>query len=187
MPSKQKQKVFITDGTVVGRLTVGDLVRDISTHPLYELTPISYLRQGRLREVHCECGEVRLVAESILSTGRLQSCGCLRTELRMAARERGVANLQKKAEKARVRLDIQILQAQLRLELAKDVRTRDEKKVDRLASELRKLFARKGVLGRKETHKETWANVTRPRQLDKLLEDPDDVTSSNHVPQEQPE
>lgn len=171
MASKRNEKIFITDGTRIGRITVGNLVRDIQAHPLYEITPVSYLKQGRLREVHCDCGADRLVAESILATGRLQSCGCLRQEMRMQARQRGVDNLQKKAEKARIQLDIQILQAQLKLEMGRHPSFRDELKIDQLASQLRSLIARKGVLNRKETHKEVYKNVTRPKMLNRLLDE----------------
>lgn len=180
MPKSRNEKIFITDGIQIGRLLVGDLIRDVRSHPLYELTPTSYLQQGRLREVHCKCGQVRLVAESILSTGRMQSCGCLRHEMRMAAKEQSVKNLQKKAERARVTLDIQVLQAELRLELAKQLPIRDEKKIDEIAKKLRGLFAKKALMNRKESHKDTWRNVTRPRQLDKLLQDPEADTPDNH-------
>lgn len=177
MANARNDKLFITDGTVIGRLTVGDLIRDVSSHPLYPETAQSYLKQGRLREVHCECGTVRLVAESILATGRLQSCGCLRTEIRNAARQQGIDNLKKKAEKSQCTWDIQIAQAELKRLQAVPAQNRDEKAIDEIASKLRKLFAKKALLNRKESHKDTWKNVTRKKMLDKLLEDPNADTS----------
>jgi hypothetical protein len=176
MLKNRNDKLFILEGLEIGRLTVGDLVTDVRNHPLYPETAQSYLKQGRLREVHCKCGSVRLIAESILSTGRVQSCGCLRREMRAAAREEGIKNLRKKADKAQCTFDIQIAQAELRAELAKDVRTRDEKKVDEIAARIRRLFSKKAQLSRKESQRDTWKRhnlANRQANIDKLLQDPE--------------
>lgn len=48
-------------------------------HPLRAMTPVSYLRQGRLWLVDCGCGAQFLRPEScFLREVPVQSCGCLR-------------------------------------------------------------------------------------------------------------
>lgn len=178
MLSKRNDKLFVTDGTVIGRLTVGDLVRFVRDHILYPETPISYLRQGRLREVHCECGTVRLVSESILATGRLQSCGCLRYEMRNQAQQDKITRMEKESQRRQVILDIKIAQAKLKQLQFVRVPMRDEKAIEECGALLRKLFARKGQLNRKESHKEVGKRVKEVWQR-KLLQDPE---SDNYRP-----
>lgn len=73
--------VEIRAGEVFGRLTVGDWVRNVRQHELFDSTPKSYLKHGSLRECHCECGGRKLVSESALRAGFARSCGCLMREL----------------------------------------------------------------------------------------------------------
>lgn len=156
--SKKKEKIFVSEGTLIGRITVGELVRNVQTHPLYVETPVSYLQQGRLREVYCSCGQVRLVSESILATGRVQSCGCLRQEIRQAASQGKLERLKKKAAKRANNDAIRYEQEQLRILQRAPIHIRDEKAIEECGKRLRSLFARKALLNRKESHKEAFRN-----------------------------
>lgn len=69
---------IINPGLRIGLLTVGDLVRNVQSHPLFPEIKVSYLRQGRLRECICDCGKEVLYSEAALACGRVKSCGCLR-------------------------------------------------------------------------------------------------------------
>lgn len=169
MPNSSDPKVFIFSGCRLGRLTIGDLVGDVRSHELYASTPPSYLRQGRLREVVCDCGERRLISESILASGRLKSCGCLRHELRQRAQTLKIERLRKQAERMEVTMQIKIEQAKLRKLMSAPIHLRDEKSIDECAKNLRKLFARKAVLNRKISPRETYKQVVKPRMLEKLL------------------
>ncbi len=113
MPKLRKSKINILTGLQLGMLTVGDLVRFVQDHPLFLETPISYLQQGRLREVLCECGTIRLISESILATGRLKSCGCYRQSLREKASQHRFQKVEKQATRKILVEKIRIAQAQL--------------------------------------------------------------------------
>lgn len=100
----------------------------------------------------------------------------------MEAQKLRVNNLRRKAEKETINLQIKVEQAELKRLMGIPTPYRDEKAIDAQATKLRKLFARKGVLNRKESHKETWLNVMKPRMLDKLLQDPEADNPENHEP-----
>ncbi len=174
MSNPPKQKILIIDGAIVGKLTVGDLIRDLRNHPLFDETPKSYLHQGRLRECHCECGIIRLLPEAILASGRLQSCGCYRYEVRMKAQKDKIDRLKRKAEKQYLVSQIKYEQARLRHLQVVRVPMRDEKAITECGAILRSLFARKNQLNRKETHKEVWDNTTRHTMIHKLAYKPID-------------
>lgn len=173
MSKPRDSKLFIIDGLKIGRVTVGDLVRDVRNHPLYIQTPQSYLHQGRLREVYCDCGEVRLISESILATGRIQSCGCLRKELIDQARLEKLAKSEKQHLKKQLIAQIKYEQHKLKVLQAVRVPLRDEKAIDEAAKTLRSLFARKSALSRKESYKDTYEKTTKKIMMDKLFEDPE--------------
>lgn len=161
---KKKQKIAIIPGLRIGRLEVGDLVYNVREHELYLTTPFSYLQQGRLYQVLCDCGQSRLISESILASGRIQSCGCLRQELRVKSSQAKVERLRKEATKIANNNNIKIEQARLKsLQLTP---IRDEKAIEECGAKLRKLFAQKATLNRKETQKETWVRLMKANVAD---------------------
>lgn len=141
-----KPKLIINTGLRIGRLCVGDLVRFVQTHPLFLETPTSYLQQGRLRECACDCGQVRLFAESILATGRIQSCGCLRQEIRAAAAEGKLKRLQVKGAQTSNTVQIQIEQQRLKGLKMIQVPFRDEFAIEECSKRLRQLYAQRASL-----------------------------------------
>jgi hypothetical protein len=174
MPKSRNEKIFITDGTEIGRLAVGELVRDVRNHPLTNDTSASYVRQGRLRECHCSCGVDRLIPESALATGRIQSCGCLRREMLDKARLDNLANVERRHLKSQIIAQIRYEQKRLKILQAVHVPLRNEKAIQEAMSSLRSLLARKGALSRKESYRETWQKTTKKIMDDKLLVDPGD-------------
>lgn len=151
----EKEKRLIVTGERLGRLTIGDLVRDVQNHELFLITPMSYTKQGRLREVYCDCGQTRLVAESILATGRLQSCGCLRAEIRSKCAEGKMERMRIKQRRQAINSEIKIQQVRLKSLQIQPVVIRDEKAIDDCSAYLRRLFAQKASLSRKLNTKTT--------------------------------
>lgn len=149
IPKLPKEKLKVDAGVRIGRLLIGELVRFVQDHELFYLTPTSYLQQGRLRECVCDCGQRRLISESILATGRLQSCGCLRAEIRSSASMSKVKRLQDKAEQTNLQLQIQIEQAKMRALTMTPVPYRDEKECQKTIEILRQLYLQKGALTRR--------------------------------------
>lgn len=139
-------RISIQTGMAVGRLTVGELVRYVQDHPLFLETKPSYLQQGRLRECTCKCGNIRLIAESILASGRIQSCGCLRQEIRAAAANKGISRMVLKEDRKYVTGQIRIEQARLKALQLAPVTTRDEKAISECSERLRGLFRKRGLL-----------------------------------------
>ncbi len=133
-------------GQRFGRLVAGDLVRFVQEHELFHETPVSYLQQGRLRECLCDCGQRRLISESILASGRIQSCGCLRQDQRAKAAERKIKNLNLKLAKSTNLASIQIEQTRLRSLKMTSVYSRDEKAIADCAARLRKLFTERASI-----------------------------------------
>lgn len=139
----------INTGLRIGKLLVGDLVRNVQQHELFEETPISYLQQGRLREVVCDCGKRRLIAESILATGRIKSCGCLRASMISGASNRKLEKLQVKADKALVTSTLAVEQQKLKMLQKVQVPARDEKAIQECMARIRSLIARRAILTKK--------------------------------------
>ncbi len=154
----RNDKLMITEGMTIGRLTVYGLVRNIQEHPLYVETPLSYLRQGRLRECVCDCGFIKLICESALSTGRIMSCGCLKAEIRAKSALEAVTRLEKKALRSQINNAIKIEQVRLKSLQMVNVHYRDEKAIDACGTRLRSLFAQKAIANRKpgNSPKEVW-------------------------------
>lgn len=153
------RKIAINFGVRIGRLEIGDLVFNVQEHSLFEETPKSYLQQGRLREVICDCGTHRLISESILASGRVRSCGCLRQEIHMRSSEAKIDRLRKKAAIHANNNNIKIEQLKLKTLQLAPVYMRDEKKIEDCSIRIKKLFAQKALLARKESHKETWERI----------------------------
>lgn len=160
MNSPKKLIPIIMPGLRIGRIEVIELVYNVQDHELYNETPISYLQQGRLHEVLCDCGRRRLISESILASGRIQSCGCLRKEIRMKATEKKAKRLHKESIKKENKIAIKLEQTRLRtLQLSTD--PQKDLKIEECGKNLRRLFAQKAHLNRKESPKETWARKMR--------------------------
>jgi hypothetical protein len=130
-------------GLKFGRLLVGDLVRNVRDHELYDTTRASYISQGRLYECWCDCGQRVLLSENAIRGGRVQSCGCLRAEKRQKAYEEKLARAQRLADKRELTHKIRMAQDRLRLLKMAPVMTRNEKAIDEQALEVRKLRAMK--------------------------------------------
>lgn len=94
--SRLKERITVYPGLKIGFLTVAELVSDPKNHPLYYDTPPSYLKHWRLWECHCDCGQVKLISNNVLSLGEVQSCGCLKAKKRQDAWERKQQALAKK-------------------------------------------------------------------------------------------
>jgi len=144
MPKLRNERLSISSGTKIGRLTIGDLVRWVTEHPLYEATPVSYLRQGRLWECLCECGETKLISEAHLSTGRIKSCGCLR-------RERKELGLRKRLNKVEQKIRSQqltkeIIVEQFKLKQLQISFVKDENAIKETTQRIRDLIQQKLAL-----------------------------------------
>lgn len=111
-----KEKFNIGDR--VGQLTIGEMISRPQDHPSFDSTPRSYLRHGRLRECHCECGKVVLYSEAALRSPTLRSCGCLKivSEEERYHRKQDQANYQSKIAS----IDHEIDQARRALKLVLD-------------------------------------------------------------------
>src|SRR5678809_600452 len=91
--------VTVTEGQKFGLITVGMLVYNVQDHALFLTTPYSYLQHGRLRECQCDCGEIILYSENVLSSGQIKSCGCLRQKKREELHLQREAREQRKANR----------------------------------------------------------------------------------------
>lgn len=164
-----KPKLFISEGTVIGRLYIGPVVANVKSHELLEYTPPSYLRQGRLHEVICDCGNRKLISESILASGRVKSCGCLGKEINAYNKAGNYAREKLKLEKKQNLYSIRFAQAQLKnARLAGNSRD-----IESLASDLRRLFGQKAALNRASARLTAERLANRPEALDALQRDPE--------------
>jgi hypothetical protein len=149
-----KHKVIIYEGQKFGILSVGPLVRWAREHPLFDLTPSSYIIHGRLRECYCDCGEMKLYSECALQTNSIKSCGCLKRKRNMESAEEKLKREEKKARKREINHRIRQTQAKLKVYQQLPVPLRDQPKyvqeMDLLAAELRKLFSMKAYANRKQ-------------------------------------
>ena len=142
-----KPKLEIFSGLRIDRLTIGELVRHVQTHPLFIETPVSYLQQGRLREAVCDCGKVRLIAESILASGRLKSCGCLRKEIRQRTAQKKLNKTQRQGQRKIVAQQLKMEQAQLAV--LKSASHRDDQAIEESGEKIRELIKLHATLARK--------------------------------------
>jgi hypothetical protein len=140
---------FIAEGTVVGRLTVGPLVYDVRNHPLLDSTRCSYISQGRLHECTCICGNVILLSENILRAKRVQSCGCLKQEMAQKAYEERVKLADRVKHKKEINYKLSNALDFLKVHLRAPVEIRNEKLIEELGAEIRKLRAMKAYANRK--------------------------------------
>lgn len=128
-----------------GLITVGELVFNVQQHPLYLTTAQSYLQHGRLRECMCDCGEMVLYSENVLSSGQIKSCGCARLKYREKLSEERESREEKRKRLRQIRCDLANAQARLRVLQQKPIHLRQTKEVseeiDQVAGEIRKLIA----------------------------------------------
>lgn len=144
MTTTGNEKILVHPGVKIGRLTVGELVPGVKTHPCYETTPISYLRQGRLRECVCDCGEVRLVSETHLATGKIKSCGCLKKERKALSERQQISKLELKLQNDRIMGQLRMEQG--RLKGYQNALVKDERKIAECAARIRELISQKASL-----------------------------------------
>lgn len=133
----------------MGTLTVGELVRDLKNHPLYHETPTSYLSQYKLWECHCDCGNVKLFSENVLSAGELRSCGCLRMKMRQEAWERKKALAQRKAHKREIQFKLSCAMDKLAVLKLAPPGHRNELLLEETGKEIRRLRSMKAFANRK--------------------------------------
>lgn len=157
----RKEVISISDGTKYHFLTVGPIVFDVCSHPLYLTTPISYVAQGAVRECTCECGNQVLYSENALVSGRVKSCGCLRKARNEKAHQEKLVRDSFKLVKKEILLAIQQAQQELRVIQASVGSAQRNKDMDAVAMKLRKLFALKGYANRKDTPRDTVAHKLR--------------------------
>lgn len=182
--SARNEKINVVSGIRIGRLTIGELAHWVKEHPAYELTPISYLRQGRLRECFCDCGEIRLISETHLATGRIKSCGCLR-------RERKELGLKKKVSKIEMEMEQARLTGQLRMEQAKLAQQRaalvkDEDRIAEHVTRIREILQQKTNLANRISSTRRRAKQRLRYKERKLREEYGIGTTQEHESQEQP-
>jgi hypothetical protein len=144
-----KSRKEIITNSKLGRLTIGELVRYVQEHELFIETPQSYLQHGRLRECTCECGNIKLISEYALNTGRVKSCGCLRQSLRVSAADKRLEKMKLVGKKSQVSNQIRIEQARLKTLKLQPIPYRDENAIEECATNLRSLFGQRGILTQK--------------------------------------
>ncbi len=176
-----KTRINITEGCSVGRLSVGQLVFNIRYHPLFEETPISYIRQGRLRECTCACGKVKLISEKSLESGRVLSCGCLKREKSIIAAQNRLKHVNNSEEKKRIVQEIRSEQA--RLAYYRIQNPRDEQKIDLILARIRELMLKR--LKTVDFRRNAGDRVRR--RENKLLTGVDSLLNRDRESQEQPE
>lgn len=151
---------FVEEGQKLGILTVGQLVYDVQSHPLFISTPKSYLQHGRLRECLCECGVVKLFSENVIATGQLRSCGCRRQRTREIAHTERAGRLAKKAKLRDLVNQIKTTQEQIHLLQTKPGHLRGTpehtRELRELGDKLRSLNAKKAYYSRKISPQEVW-------------------------------
>lgn len=150
MTNPANPKLIISTGMRLGLLQIGDLVLNVQEHPLFSETPISYLQQGKLRACACDCGRVRLFAESILAANRLRSCGCVRAKIRQGAAEGKLDRMTRAVRKQQVTQALQLEQQKLRILQMAPI-PRDEKSILECAMKIRSLYAQRRNLTRNKT------------------------------------
>ena len=161
---------------MVGRLSIGPLVFNVREHPLFTETPISYVKQGRLRECICACGQVRLIAERVLEAGRIQSCGCLKQERsRLAKIRKQTSSLTAEAKK-QITQEIKIDQKRLKYYLAQT--PVDTGRVFQIREKLKTLMLQR--LSTVNYQKNAKQRIYRKDC--KLLEETESLISDNHEP-----
>jgi len=154
IPSPRRQRILIKFELKIGRLTIGELVQYAVEHPLFIVTRLSYIQQGRLYECECDCGQQVLISENSLATGFVKSCGCLLREKREQAHNKTLVKEEIKRQKRELNYKIKEAQIKLKTLLMQPIHIRQSKEsnlaVTETAAELRKLFALKGHVTRKE-------------------------------------
>lgn len=143
-----KERINVFSGVKIGILSVGELVTDIKNHPLYYDTRASYLTHWRVRECLCDCGVVKLYSENALSSGHIQSCGCLRMRMRQESWERKQAKALKKEKRKDLKHRISMLTDKISLLQLAPTHLRNHLKIDQLAKEKRSLQASLAYLSR---------------------------------------
>lgn len=177
----RSNRIFVAEGSLVGRLSVGPLVYNVREHPLYTETPISYIKQGRLHECTCSCGQVKLIAERVLETGRVQSCGCLKLERsRMAEIRKQTSSL---TAEARKQLTQEIKSEQKRLKYYLSQFAPDQERITQIREKIKLLMAQR--LSTVNFKKNAQQRIYRKDR--KLLEEVEKLISDNHESQEQSE
>lgn len=174
-------RFLIVEGGKIGRLSIGPIVYDIRNHPLFVETNISYIRQGRLRECYCDCGSVKLIAERILETGRVLSCGCFKREKSAQKVLRDQAEVD--SAEARKRLTREIRSAQYSLRWHQAQPLKDENKIEQIGTRIRELILKK--LTTINFQKNAKARIRRNNR--KLLIDLNLVPDRDHEQEEQSE
>jgi hypothetical protein len=149
MAKPRNQKLILTTGMLLGRLTIGELVKDIRHHPLFVETPFGYVSQGKLRECQCVCGKTKLLSEAILRTGRIQSCGCLRAEVLEGRNREKNQNLRDAQDRKYIISQIKLEQRILKAHQMADSRVRDEKTIQDTAAKIRNLYTAKNLIRRR--------------------------------------
>jgi hypothetical protein len=160
----RKEVIRISTGTKYGFLTIGDLVHDVVSHPLYLTTPPSYVHQGALRECQCDCGMIVLYSENALVSGRLKSCGCLRRKRNAKAMQESLDRDQVRANKKEITFRIAQLQHRLRTIQSTPASLRNpqvNQEERNIADKLRRFYALKGYANRKDVPNETLAKKVR--------------------------
>jgi len=137
-------------GYQIGLLTLVELVRNLQGHKLYATTPVSYMKQGRVWECKCQCGNSVLYSENALTSGRLKSCGCVKKGKSQKAFDLREEATQRKVKARTIRLRIFELQQKLKSiqSLPGYLRNIPEYnlEVQAISDELRSLFAQKGYV-----------------------------------------
>jgi hypothetical protein len=144
----RKGSISVDDGQRIGRLLVGDLVRNVQSHPLFIETRASYLKHGRLRECQCDCGNQVLYSENVLSSGQIKSCGCLKRLKQDAASRKRESVVNKKNFMKILNTKIENFQRRLKFLKTTPVHLRNTQdinlEIQYISTELRKLFGMKG-------------------------------------------
>lgn len=128
--------VFVYEGAVLERLTVGKLIQGGVEIPLD--TPMSYRNFGSLYLCHCSCGNVKAYPLALLEKGTYKSCGCLRKERSDGKAQTKLAKEKQRQEKAQLTRELKDLQ--LALFTAKNYH--NHKEIERLAPFIRSCVAK---------------------------------------------
>jgi len=153
MAKNRNQRLFVIEGAVIGRLTIGEWVRDVQSHPLYldESTKPGYLTHGRVMICHCSCGNTKLVSASILTTGRVKSCGCLQLERRSQLHLQNIKTQKDAVDRQYVITQLRLEQRLLKQLQIADVLIRNDLAIQECASRIRNLIKMRGMYKRTHT------------------------------------
>lgn len=146
--ARKREKIHVQPNLKIGILTVGDLVSNVKSHPLYDQTPPSYLAQWRLYECYCECGNVKLISENALQKGEIKSCGCVRLKKRQEAWEKRQQARDKKNKKSEIKYQLATARDKLALLQMAPIHQRNQPVIEETAGLVRKLQAMLGHLNR---------------------------------------